>query len=60
MFGYCYTQLTGVFQEQSGFYRFDRTSKLDVSRIRAVQLRPAAIEAATEVATGAATSEAHG
>jgi hypothetical protein len=56
MFGYCYTQLTDVFQEQNGIYRFDRTSKLDVSRIRAAQLRPAAIEAAT----GAATSEAHG
>jgi hypothetical protein len=34
MFGYCYTQLTDVFQEQNGIYRFDRTSKLDVSRIR--------------------------
>ncbi|WP_433441286.1 glycoside hydrolase family 2 protein [Nonomuraea sp. CA-141351] len=44
MFGYCYTQLTDVFQEQNGIYRFDRTSKLDVSRIRAAQLRPAAIE----------------
>ncbi|WP_235030748.1 glycoside hydrolase family 2 protein [Nonomuraea solani] len=44
MFGYCYTQLTDVFQEQNGIYRFDRTSKLDVSRIRAAQRRPAAIE----------------
>jgi hypothetical protein len=44
MFGYCYTQLTDVFQEQNGIYRFDRTSKLDVSRIRAAQLRSAAIE----------------
>ncbi|WP_246063708.1 glycoside hydrolase family 2 protein [Nonomuraea longispora] len=46
MFGYCYTQLTDVFQEQNGVYRFDRTSKLDVSRIRAAQQRPAAIERA--------------
>ncbi|GAB2916809.1 glycoside hydrolase family 2 protein [Streptomyces mayteni] len=44
MFGYCYTQLTDVFQEQNGIYRFDRTEKLDVSRVRAAQLRPAAIE----------------
>ncbi|MFD7512730.1 glycoside hydrolase family 2 protein [Streptomyces sp. NPDC059853] len=44
MFGYCYTQLTDVFQEQNGIYRFDRTDKLDVSRIRAAQQRPAAIE----------------
>ncbi|WP_327588533.1 beta-galactosidase [Nonomuraea sp. NBC_00507] len=46
MFGYCYTQLTDVYQEQNGVYRFDRSSKLDVARIRAAQLRPAAIERA--------------
>jgi beta-galactosidase/beta-glucuronidase len=44
MFGYCYTQLTDVYQEQNGIYRFDRSLKLDVTRIRAVQQRPAAIE----------------
>ena len=44
MFGYCYTQLTDVFQEQNGIYRFDRTEKLDVDRVRAVQQRPAAFE----------------
>ncbi len=44
MFGYCYTQLTDVFQEQNGIYRFDRTDKLDVDRIRSAQLRPAAYE----------------
>jgi beta-galactosidase/beta-glucuronidase len=38
MFGYCYTQLTDVFQEQNGIYRFDRTDKLDVARVRAAQL----------------------
>ena len=37
MFGYCYTQLTDVFQECNGIYRFDRTAKLDVDRIRNVQ-----------------------
>lgn len=44
MFGYCYTQLTDVFQEQNGVYRFDRGTKLDVERVRAAQTRPAAIE----------------
>ena len=44
MFGYCYTQLTDVFQEQNGIYSFDRTEKLDVARVRAAQLRPAAVE----------------
>jgi beta-galactosidase/beta-glucuronidase len=45
MFGYCYTQLTDVFQEQNGIYDFARRSKFDVERIRAAQLRPAAYEA---------------
>ena len=45
MFGYCYTQLTDVFQEQNGVYSFDRSTKLDVARVRAAQVRPAAIEA---------------
>jgi hypothetical protein len=31
MFGYCYTQLTDVFQEHNGIYRFDRSAKLDIS-----------------------------
>lgn len=44
MFGYCYTQLTDVFQEQNGIYLFDRSAKLDVTRIRAVQQERAAIE----------------
>ncbi|OZM83762.1 glycoside hydrolase family 2 protein [Pseudonocardia sp. MH-G8] len=44
MFGYCYTQLTDVFQEQNGLYRFDRMPKFDLARIRAAQVRPAAIE----------------
>ncbi|WP_328524313.1 glycoside hydrolase family 2 protein [Kribbella sp. NBC_00359] len=44
MFGYCYTQLTDVFQEENGIYRFDRTSKLDVPRIQAIQTRQAAYE----------------
>ncbi|MDX6320884.1 MAG: hypothetical protein QOF52_742 [Propionibacteriaceae bacterium] len=44
MFGYCYTQLTDVFQEQNGIYDFARGSKLDVPRIRAMQQKVAAYE----------------
>jgi beta-galactosidase/beta-glucuronidase len=44
MFGYCYTQLTDVYQEQNGIYSFDRSEKFDMERIRRVQQRPAAIE----------------
>lgn len=44
MFGYCYTQLTDVFQERNGVYRFDRSDKADTAQLRAAQLRPAAYE----------------
>ena len=44
MFGYCYTQLTDVFQERNGIYRFDRSEKLDTVRVAAAQLRTAAFE----------------
>ncbi len=44
MFGYCYTQLTDVFQEENGIYRLDRSSKFDVPRIQAIQTRQAAYE----------------
>ena len=44
MFGYCYTQLTDVFQEENGIYRFDRSEKLDVAKVREAQQRPAAYE----------------
>ena len=46
MFGYCYTQLTDVYQEQNGIYTFDRQPKCDPDIIRRVQERPAAIEKA--------------
>jgi beta-galactosidase/beta-glucuronidase len=46
MFGYCYTQLTDVFQEQNGIYTFDRRAKFDLDRIRRIQQRQAAIEGA--------------
>jgi beta-galactosidase/beta-glucuronidase len=44
MFGYCYTQLTDVFQEQNGIYYFNRESKFDMQRVHAIQTRKAAIE----------------
>lgn len=46
MFGYCYTQLTDVFQEQNGLYDFDRGTKFDIGRINEIQTRVAAIEQA--------------
>jgi len=46
MFGYCYTQLTDILQEQNGIFRYDRSGKFDLARIRAAQQRPAAIELA--------------
>ena len=44
MFGYCYTQLTDVYQEQNGIFSFDRKKKYDLARVRAAQQRVAAIE----------------
>ena len=44
MFGYCYTQITDVFQEQNGIYGFDRSHKFDTGRLAAIQQQPAAIE----------------
>ena len=44
MFGYCYTQLTDVFQEKNGIFSFTRKPKFDLERIRKAQQRPAAIE----------------
>jgi hypothetical protein len=44
MFGYCYTQLTDVFQEQNGICRFDRSEKFPLDRIRDVQRTIAAFE----------------
>jgi beta-galactosidase/beta-glucuronidase len=36
--GWCYTQLTDVEQEQNGIYNYDRTTKFDMNRIRAIFL----------------------
>ncbi len=46
MFGYCYTQLTDVFQERNGIYDFDRGEKFDTAALRRVQQRAAAGESA--------------
>lgn len=51
MFGYCYTQLTDVFQEQNGIYRFDRSEKLPLDRIRATQSKAAAFETDEKLTT---------
>ena len=44
MFGFCYTQLTDVEQEQNGLYTYDRKSKFDPAKIRKILSREAAIE----------------
>ncbi|HNT36266.1 MAG TPA: glycoside hydrolase family 2 TIM barrel-domain containing protein, partial [bacterium] len=44
MFGYCYTQLTDVYQEQNGIFTFDRRNKFDLERMRRIQQQKAAIE----------------
>ena len=44
MFGYCYTQLTDVFQEQNGILFFDRRPKFDMATLHAIQTRKAAVE----------------
>ena len=36
MWGYCYTQLTDVEQEQNGIYYYDRGEKYDMNRIKAI------------------------
>ena len=35
--GYCYTQLTDVYQEHNGLYTFDRRPKFDLARLRRAQ-----------------------
>lgn len=44
MFGFCYTQLTDVEQEQNGIYYYDRTAKIDVNLFKEINSRKAAIE----------------
>lgn len=44
MFGFCYTQLTDVEQEQNGLYFYDRRPKFDLKRLHAITSREAAFE----------------
>ena len=44
IFGYCYTQLTDIEQEQNGLYYYNRKPKFDVARLHKIQSRPAAYE----------------
>lgn len=44
MFGFCYTQLTDVEQEQNGLYTYDREAKFPSEIIRPIFARKAAIE----------------
>jgi hypothetical protein len=44
IFGYCYTQLTDVEQEQNGLLTYDRRFKFDPERFAAIFAKPAAIE----------------
>jgi len=44
MFGYCYTQMTDVFQEKNGVVDFERGRKLDLARLRGIQQQAAAYE----------------
>ncbi len=44
IFGFCYTQLTDVEQEQNGCYYYDRTAKFDTAFFCEVNSRKAAIE----------------
>jgi hypothetical protein len=40
MWGFCYTQLTDVMQEQNGVYYYDRGVKYDMERVRKIFQMP--------------------
>jgi hypothetical protein len=45
IFGFCYTQLTDVEQEQNGFFEFaTRKPKVDLAPLHAINQRKAAVE----------------
>jgi len=44
IFGFCYTQLYDIEQEVNGLYKYDRSEKFDISLIKAINERKAAIE----------------
>ena len=51
MWGYCYTQLTDVMQEQNGIYYYDRGVKYDMERVRKIFQMPLP-ESAAKAAKG--------
>lgn len=44
LFGFCYTQLTDIEQEQNGLYTYNREPKFDVAKLHAITSRRAAYE----------------
>ncbi len=54
LFGFCYTQLTDIEQEQNGLYTYDRQPKFDLERLRAIVSRRAAYELHPPVSVEAA------
>jgi hypothetical protein len=46
IFGFCYTQLTNIEQEQNGIYTYDRKPKFDLNRIKGIFSAPSAYETA--------------
>ena len=36
LWGFCYTQLTDVEQEQNGLFYYDRTMKYDMDRVKSI------------------------
>jgi len=44
MFGFCYTQLYDVEQEENGLYTYERKPKVDIAKICEINTRKAAIE----------------
>ncbi len=44
MFGFCYTQLTDIEQEQNGLYFYDRSNKFDMKKIFDATQQPSAFE----------------
>jgi len=40
IFGFCYTQLTDIEQEQNGVYNYNRTEKFDMARIKKILTKP--------------------
>ena len=44
MFAFCYTQLTDIEQEQNGIVFYDRSTKYDLARLKAINVRQAACE----------------